>query len=89
MGKVTIFEFLPENHSPFFRRGMEVGVCWTAFTEGSALDCYISRDNVEQIRLICEHFGYTCEIRELEEPDENYVNLIATPIPIDNVLLNP
>lgn len=68
-----------------FTHGFECGQIWEEMTESKEIENKpVHSVNVEQIEMMCEHFGYQFTLIDCEDGCWHY--FIAKPINISNIL---
>lgn len=69
---ILLMPFLDESGS--FTNGFECGKLWEKMTESvSVEEQLIHSENIEQIKLMCEHFGYEATFQDCEDGCWHYL----------------
>lgn len=77
---ILLMPFYDESQS--FTNGFACGIIWEMMSENKEIDNRaIQAENEEQVKLMCEHFGYDYTI----SGDDVWIFLTAKPINIDSL----
>lgn len=83
MSNILLMPFKDQSES--FTLGFECGKIWDTMGRNESIENLIVHvANQEQIILMCDHFGYTRECKEVG--DDCWMYLTAQPVDISNVL---
>lgn len=79
---ILLVPFIDESES--FTNGFECGMIWELMSNNIFIeDKLIHNENLEQIKLIAEHFGYDYNLKDAEDGQWHYLS--GKPISIDSV----
>lgn len=82
MQNTLLMPFLDESNS--YTNGFEVGLLWEKMSNGETFSNQLIHDeNVDQIKLMCDHFGYEYSITSTTE---DWAYLTASPVNISALI---